>query len=144
MATANLPDSSYLSNITQNAYLRSGVSNQSDFFLDVEKQLKWEQIDSQFKEWLSHPLEEDEDGYVSPSIVSIKLASKFLDAFTTNSLPVPNWVVTNGDGGIVINFESTDHKMAIEFDESGTQELRIFVNHRLVERTQFDLIGEFT
>lgn len=143
MATANLPDSSYLSNTTQTAYLASGVSNQRDFFMEYEEQLKWQRIDSQMKAWLSHPEEEDEDGYVSPSLVSIKLASRLLDACKANSLPVPNWVVTNGDGGIVVNFESRDRKMAIEFDESGTQELRIFFNHRLVERRPFDFIGEF-
>lgn len=143
MATANLSDSSYLSNTTLNAYLVSGVSNQRDFFLEHEEFLKWDRIDSQLQEWLSHPEEEDEDGYVSPSLVSIKLASRLLDACKANSLPVPNWVVTNGDGGIVVNFESRDRKMAIEFDESGTQELRIFFNHRLVERRPFDFIDEF-
>lgn len=66
----------------------------------------------------------DEDGLVWPSDSSITIAYRLIDTFSDDpAVPLPEYTVPNGDGGILFEWNRGPSAIHIEIDEHGSMEL---------------------
>lgn len=95
----------------------------------------WDQvIDRKLSDWASDPDQLADDGILPPSPQSIALASRIGRLMRDRDSAPPTSVVPNGEGGIV--FERAHGRVfeAIEIEDDGTVEYRLFEDYRLVHR----------
>jgi hypothetical protein len=104
---------------------------------ELEKnRIAWQEIiDRKLIDWGRSPGVIDEDGIVSPSIISVTEA---IELVTNNyKCPAPMRVVCNADGGIVFEWRDGQLFETIEIYEDGSKEYCLFDNSRLQHREAF-------
>lgn len=76
----------------------------------------------------------DDEGFQRPSIATLQLAIKVASSFRDNSIPPPDFVVTDPNGGIVFEFRLNEIKRQVHIWDDQTFECRSFEGDRLVDR----------
>lgn len=136
MATVDLKSISHLLDATSVAADAEDSSSSER----VKETQPWERFFSQLQEWQESPGHEDEDGYVSPSQISISTSQALLEALRKAGVTAPSRLVMNGDGGTVVKFTEGDSgKSVFEIEENGEIELRRYKNSRVVSQTEIKL-----
>lgn len=105
---------------------------------DQEERFKaaWQRlIDYKLIEWGCNPTVIEDDGIEPPDTDTIQRAVELAKRFRDESLPPPDNVVPDGDGGIVFERREGDVSEVLHVWDDGTQEYLRFHDSRLVERS---------
>ncbi len=110
-----------------------------------ERRRRWQEIiDKKLVEWGRAPEELADDDLVPPSHAAVdsavQKAQVWRDARESDDefVPSPQWVVPNGDGGIVFEWREKSTSAVIEILDDGSVDCAIFEDGRLVARTSID------
>ena len=104
----------------------------------------WNRLVGQLLVWNRSPSQADEDGLESPSLAAIHRTFEFLFLMAAQSTPVPDQMVSDGEGGIVLErtSEAPNAVERLEVDSEGAAELLKFQQHKLVSRIPVPLPDE--
>lgn len=129
--------------------VRTGVAN--DELLAVaarqreERRRRWQEIiDKKLVEWGRDPGQVADDDLVPPSPAAVdsavQKAQVWRDARESDDefVPLPQWVVPNGDGGIVFEWREGSIARVVEILDNGSVDCAIFEDNKLVSRTPID------
>ena len=110
-----------------------------------EHRLRWQEIiDKKLVEWGRDPRQLADDDLVPPSLAAVDLAVQKAQAWRDaresdgEFVSSPQWVVPNGDGGIVFEWREGSTAAVIEILEDGSVDCAIFEDNKLVLRTPLD------
>lgn len=106
---------------------------------------RWQEIiDKKLVEWGRDPEELADDDLVPPSPAAVdsavQKAQVWRDARESDDdfVPSPQWVVPNGDGGIVFEWREESTAAVIEVFDDGSADCAIFEDNKLVSRISID------
>ena len=129
--------------------VRTGAAN--DELLAVasrereKRRRRWQEIiDKKLVEWGRDPEELADDDLVPPSHAAVDSAVQeakvWRDARESDDefVPLPQWVVPNGDGGIVFEWREGSIARVIEILDDGSVDCAIFEDNKLVSRISID------
>lgn len=94
-------------------------------------------IEDRLVEWGRQRTVCDEEGFISPSSIAVDTAIEIARTLQGNHSP-PTRVVPNGEGGIVFEKEINSSFTAIEIFETGSFEVRSFLDCRLICTKYFE------
>ena len=129
--------------------VRTGAANEELLAVTAkrreEHRLRWQDIiDKKLIEWGRNPEELADDDLVPPSHAAVdsavRKAQEWRDAreYDNGFVPSPQWVVPNGDGGIVFEWREESTSAVVEVFDDGSAECAIFEDNKLVSRTSID------
>lgn len=129
--------------------VRTGAANEELLAVTAkrreEHRRRWQGIiDEKLVEWGRDPEELADDDLVPPSHAAVDSAVQeaqvWRDARESDDefVPLPQWVVPNGDGGIVFEWREGSIARVIEILDDGSVDCAIFEDNKLVSRTPID------
>lgn len=129
--------------------VRTGAANEELLAVTAkrreEHRRRWQEIiDSKLIEWGRDPGQVADDDLVLPSHAAVDLAVQkaqvWRDARESDDefVPSPQWVVPNGDGGIVFEWREESTAAVIEILDDGSVDCAIFEDGKLVSRASID------
>jgi len=119
------------------AAVGAGAAGESALSSDKvdQSRVAWDQvIDWKLKDWSSDPDQLADDGILPPSPESIAQASRIARLMRDRHCAPPTSVVPSGDRGIVFERARGQVFEAIEIEDDGAVEYRLFEDCRLVHR----------
>lgn len=129
--------------------VRAGIANEELLAVTAkrreEHRRRWQEIiDKKLVEWGRDPEELADDDLVPPSHAAVdsavQKAQVWRDARESDDdfVPSPQWVVPNGDGGIVFEWREESTAAVIEIFDDGSADYAIFEDNKLISRTSSD------
>jgi hypothetical protein len=97
---------------------------------------QWQKCIEQLTSWKHDPGQLDEEGTVTPSQATIRLALDLADSMCKRGLIPPTRIVPDADGGIVFERQKKDAFESIRIS-AGSIEQRFFEGCRLVSSASF-------
>ena len=104
---------------------------------DDKTREKWQRLIDQLLEWQSAPSQLDDEGVDPPSGETIRRAIVLLQALRNGQEAVPDSVVPDPNGGIVVERREKDVSEVFYVWDNGTVEYCRFQEARLVERRPY-------
>ncbi|MBN1345416.1 MAG: hypothetical protein JXQ73_22170 [Phycisphaerae bacterium] len=96
---------------------------------------EWQQlIDTKLVEWGRNPRQLEEDDLVAPSVDSVEVACQVAMYFRDDGAPSPDWVVPNGDGGIVFERSLGTLTKTLEVLQDGSIESIDYRDSKIIRR----------
>ena len=129
--------------------VRTGAANEELLAVTAkrreEHRRRWQEIiDSKLIEWGRDPKELADDDLVPPTPAAVDSAVQeaqvWRDARESDDefVPLPQWVVPNGDGGIVFEWREGSIARVVEILDDGSVDCAIFEDKKVVSRTPID------
>ena len=129
--------------------VRAGIANEELLAVTAkrreEHRRRWQEIiDKKLVEWGRDPEALADDDLVPPSHAAVdsavQKAQVWRDARESDDdfVPSPQWVVPNGDGGIVFEWREESTAAVVEVFDDGSSDCAIFEDNKLVSRTPID------
>lgn len=129
--------------------VRTGAANEELLAVTAKRRedhrLRWQEIiDKKLVEWGRDPGQLADDNLVPPSRAAVdsavQKAQEWRDTRESDDefVPSPQWVVPNGDGGIVFEWREESTAAVIEILDDGSRVCAIFEDGKLVSRTPID------
>lgn len=127
--------------------VRAGAANEELLAVTAKRReehcQRWQEIiDKKLIEWGRDPRQLVDDDLVPPSHavvdLAVQMAQVWRDAreFDGQFLPSPQWVVPNGDGGIVFEWSEGSIAAVVEILGDGSVDYATFEDNRLMSRTR--------
>lgn len=125
--------------ISQNAVRRSYTGAASDEGLatpppHVDADGWRKVINEPLIDWARNPDQLEDEGILPPSKDVIQLALNFAMYWRDKGSPAPDYVIPDGDGGIVFKRTAGDVTETIEIGAEGTVEIIGFRGHKIIKR----------
>lgn len=99
---------------------------------------KWASVEEHIAAWTPATGEPDErtdaDGYRLPARKAVRLALEIAARLCQGGVTSPEWVASDGNGGIDFEWRSGDHAETLSINARGEMELMEFGNSKLIAR----------
>lgn len=103
---------------------------------DSDRQSWQRVIDQQLQEWQRDPSQLEDEGVEPPSLEVLPLVVEVAAALRDHGVEPPLRVLPNGEGGVVFEWRDTPYFWSLEVEQTGSLNLSIFRNSRLISRHQ--------
>lgn len=109
-----------------------------------DQALKWKSVEERIAAWAPATCEPDErvdeDGYRLPGRNAVALALEIAARLCTGGATSPQWVVSDGNGGIDFEWRDGDRAETLSINARCEMELMEFENSKLVARRPASLV----
>ncbi len=90
-------------------------------------------------EWARDPEGLEEDGLLPPSPAALGAAVRLVKALDSKTMPPLQWLVPNGDGGIVFEWRQDSFAEKIEILDDGSVTYAYFEHTRLMFKIECEI-----
>jgi hypothetical protein len=119
--------------------VRTGVANDESQAVAVrqmeEHRRQWEEIiNTKLIEWGRHPDQLEDDDLIPPSKSVVQTAIQIAQGARDARRIPPDWIIPDGDGGIVFEWREANRAVKLELLDDGSAECLFFDHDRLLFR----------